>query len=179
MTRPPIESILVVVPIHDEEDLLPRCLTALSESIALVYSTVPNAPTISVKLVLDACTDASEAIASEAIASEAIASGAIASRSEFTVVCTDANNVGEARSRGVALGLTEHGDRDPGTLWIANTDGDSSVPANWLCEQIELAGRGVDLMIGTVRPDFAELSVAQREAWERTHVPGQIGRAHV
>ena len=164
MTRPPLEAILVVIPIHDEEALLSGCLNALSDAIAAVQSTVINPPTISVKLVLDSCTDAS---------------AAIASASEFTVIVADVNNVGEARACGVALGLHELVDSDPAAVWIANTDGDSSVPANWLCEQIEIARRGADVMIGTVRPDFADLSDAQRNAWTRTHVPGEAnGHVH-
>ena len=163
MTQPALEAILIVVPIHDEEALLPRCLDALSDAIALARSTAADAPAIAVKLVLDSCTDAS---------------AAIASRSEFDVVVADVNNVGEARARGVALGLQAFGDVDPGAVWIANTDGDSRVPENWLSEQIELARRGADVMIGTVRPDFSDLSEAQREAWARTHVPG-VANGHV
>lgn len=165
MTRPSLEAILVVVPIHDEEALLPRCLDSLSDAIAQVRSKETDAPTITVKLVLDSCTDDS---------------AAIASRSEFDadVVVADVNNVGEARARGVALGLQAMGDVDPEAVWIANTDGDSCVPANWLCEQIELARRGADVMIGTVRPDFSDLSEAQRDAWARTHVPG-VANGHV
>lgn len=164
MTRSTLEAILVVVPIHDEEALLPRCLNALSDAIAVVRSTVIDAPAITVKLVLDACTDAS---------------AAIASASEFSVIVADVNNVGEARACGVALGLQQLGDVDPAALWISNTDGDSNVPANWLCEQIEIARRGVDVMIGTVRPDFTDLNEAQRDAWTRTHVPGEAnGHVH-
>ena len=164
MTQQALEAVLVVVPIHDEEALLPRCLDALSEAIALARSTASGAPAVLVKLVLDSCSDDS---------------AAIASRSGFDIIVADANNVGEARARGVALGLQSLGDIDPQAVWIANTDGDSCVPDNWLSEQIELAQQGADVMIGTVRPDFSDLSEAQRDAWARTHVPGEAnGHVH-
>ncbi|PPF86713.1 hypothetical protein C5B96_04850 [Subtercola sp. Z020] len=64
-------------------------------------------------------------------------------------------------------------------MWIANTDADSAVPPTWLLEQLALAEHGADVMIGTVRPDFADLTPQQVDAWLATHVPGAAnGHVH-
>jgi glycosyltransferase involved in cell wall biosynthesis len=163
MTHPPLDAVVVVIPVHNEEALLARCLGALEEAVASARS-LRQAPEITVQLVLDACTDDSAVIARAS------------SHDSLTI---DSNNVGEARALGVRRALESFAAADPQSVWIANTDADSSVPQNWLSEQIELARQGVDLMIGTVRPDFADLDANQREAWNRTHTPGQAnGHVH-
>lgn len=164
MIPPGLETIIVVIPIHNEEALLPRCIAALTDAIDALESSPTPTPRVTVQLVLDACTDASERIAS---------------LSPFHVTKVDFTNVGAARSHGVARALQRRGRTDTRSLWIANTDGDSCVPRNWLTEQVDLARQGADLMIGTVRPDFSDLSEAQRDAWTRTHVPGEAnGHVH-
>ncbi|CDJ99464.1 Glycosyl transferase (fragment) [Microbacterium sp. C448] len=53
------------------------------------------------------------------------------------------------------------------------------VPANWLTHQWELAAAGADVVVGTVRPDFRDLSAEQTTAWWSTHQPGTAnGHVH-
>jgi len=63
-------------------------------------------------------------------------------------------------------------------VWLANTDADSVVPANWITEQVRLADHGADVLLGTVSPDFADLSPRQIEAWNLRHDP-EVANGHV
>jgi hypothetical protein len=163
----PIAAFVVVVPVRDEEELLPRCLSGLRDAIATLAAAHPEVRT-HVVLVLDSCTDASAEIAR--------ASG-------FPVVEIASQNVGYARAYGVAAALSTQSasaqSTPPAQTWIANTDADSVVPHNWLTHQLELANRGAQLMIGTVRPDVADLDPDRVSAWLATHVPGTAnGHTH-
>jgi len=152
--RQHISSVAVVIPARNEQELVGRCL----ESVLVAARRV--AIPVSITLVADGCTDDTVAIAR--------------SYPGVTVVELDASNVGSARRRGVeaACGRASSG------VWIANTDADSVVPPNWIVEQLRLANRGIELMIGTVRPDFADLSAEQVHAWSATHPPG-VANGHV
>ncbi len=121
----------MVVPAHDEQRLLPACLAALR-----VAAAHPALRHLAVHLVpvLDACSDDSGAVAPGAL--------------EVT-----ARNVGVARAAGFAEVLRAEAGRPPEQLWLATTDADSTVPADWLVEQLRLAGRGADAVAGTVRVD--------------------------
>ena len=160
-----VDTIAVVVPVHDEEELLPRCLDALAAArLALTHEVLP-APQVIVVVVLDACTDDSE----QAVRDHHVA-----------VLRTEHGCVGAARAAGVEAALALVG---PGAeldrVWIANTDADSAVPENWLVEQVHLARQGTDLMIGTVRPDPRDLTPAQHAAWTARHTPGRAnGHVH-
>lgn len=151
MSRPPIEAVVVVVPVHDEAALLEGCLVALRAAVAAL------ALPCEVKVVLDACSDAS---------------GDVAARHPFPVVHSAARAVGAARALGIAAGLRAVRHVASARVWIANTDADSQVPAEWLTSQIALADGGADVVVGTVRPDFEDLSPAHRERWLATHEPG-------
>ncbi|WP_305785725.1 glycosyltransferase [Symbioplanes lichenis] len=118
-----MRRIAVVVPAHDEQELIGDCLTALAEAGARPSDVI---------VVADACQDDTAALAALA--------GAV-------VVTGDFRNVGLARAAGVAHAL-RHG---PDDLWIACTDADTRVPANWLDWQ-----RGhtdADVLVGTVEVD--------------------------
>ncbi|MET0784808.1 MAG: glycosyltransferase [Leifsonia flava] len=166
--RDVVDAIGVVIPVNDEEALLPRCLAALREALDELAVQHRHPPAVYVILVLDACTDGSAAIAA--------ASG-------FEVLTTSTRNVGMARAAGVAAvfaRVAEAGARnraltDAAHIWIANTDADSAVPRTWLTTQLALAEDGADLMVGTVRPDFADLTAEQTAVWMSTHVLGHAG----
>lgn len=94
------------------------------------------------------------------------------SRGAEVIEITDAN-VGVARAVGCEAAL-----RHPDIDWIACTDADSAVPPNWIDEQLRLAAMGADVVVGTVRPDFADLTALQTRAWLATHQPG-VANGHV
>ncbi|HEY2241722.1 MAG TPA: glycosyltransferase [Streptosporangiaceae bacterium] len=136
-----IEAVGVVVPAHDEEELLPACLAGLAEAAAVA---VEDRPGLRVRIVVaaDACTDGTAAVARQA---------------GVLVVPLAARNVGTARAVGLAA-LLQPGSPawndgpppDPAALWLATTDADSVVPADWLSGQLRQAEAGWDAVVGTV-----------------------------
>ena len=119
MTGSGVLAVVVVVPVHEEDELLERCLSSLAVAVGAVDVVAE------VRIVLDRCTDGSEAIAAE---------------HPFGRLRTDANAVGVARALGIASGLTALADVPVDRVWIANTDADSTVPADWLTVQIATGG---------------------------------------
>jgi len=160
----PLERLIVVVPVHNEEALLPRCVDSIGAAIGGVQAQIRERLEIDVTFVLDACDDRSTEIAAN---------------SPFEWTSIRANNVGIARASGIDLALLRRPPDDLRRVWIANTDADSAVPANWLAHQIGLAAAGAQLMIGTVRPDPGDLDPARRARWSATHTPGEAnGHVH-
>jgi glycosyltransferase involved in cell wall biosynthesis len=128
----------VVVPAHNEEELLPACLAALRKAAGAAG--VP----VRLLVVADACTDATAAVAAAAGAE---------------VIRIRARNVGAARAAGMARLLRAEA-TDPAATglattglaatWLATTDADTVVPPGWLRRQLGYAGQGWDVVLGTV-----------------------------
>ncbi|MCM4084610.1 glycosyltransferase [Paractinoplanes hotanensis] len=121
-----MNRIAVVVPAHNEHDLLPLCLAALTAATAPVP--------VEIIVVADACADDTAALAAGAGA---------------TVLTLDAGNVGRARAAGMDHAL-RYG---PDGLWLATTDADSRVAPEWLLWHRTHAAAGADLLAGTVMVD--------------------------
>ncbi|MEV4689234.1 glycosyltransferase [Microbacterium sp. LWH3-1.2] len=153
-------AVAVIVPAHDEEQLLGACLDSIARAVDAARSVVPR---IGVWVVLDACTDGSASVAEAA---------------GVEVISVDAHSVGTARAAGVRAALEGLGDAPARAIWTAHTDADSVVPPNWLIHQLDLAQQGADVVVGTVRPDFRDLDAEQVEAWWATHTPG-VANGHV
>lgn len=113
----------ILIPAHNEEDLLDECLSAALR--ASKHGLLAGEP-VEILVVLDSCTDRSAQIVSQ-----------------YPVSCLsiEARNVGQARAAG-ALHLLERGAR-----WISCTDADSRVADDWLVAQL---GLGADAVCGTV-----------------------------
>jgi glycosyltransferase involved in cell wall biosynthesis len=138
-----IEAVGVVVPAHNEETLLPACLTALRQATRDLDMPVR------VLVAADACTDRTAAVAR--------AHGAL-------VISIRARRVGAARAAGMAELLRLTASRDPAAIWLATTDADTVVPPDWLQRQVAHADRGWDVVLGTVAvADWSE---------HAAHVPG-------
>jgi len=129
-----IEAVAVVVPAHDEEDLLPGCLAACQ---AALREAERGAGPLRGQLIVvaDACRDRT--------ADRARAAGA-------AVLGIDARSVGAARAAGFAEALRRSGPGDPGRVWLATTDADTLVPPDWLIRQLGHARDGWDAVVGTV-----------------------------
>lgn len=112
----------VIVPAHNEEQYLPACLRALGQAA----QAEALGERVEIVVVLDQCSDASQAIA--------LAHGV------HTLQVT-ARNVGYARRAGASWML------ERGARWLACTDADSCVPADWLVCQLDCAA---DAVCGTV-----------------------------
>jgi glycosyltransferase involved in cell wall biosynthesis len=113
----------VVVPAHNEEVFLDRCLQALLRAAAWPGL---GGEQVRIVVVLDACTDRSLSVAS----AYPVMRVAIAAR-----------NVGQARGVGASELLAQ------GARWLAFTDADSVVSETWLADQLSL---GVDAVCGCV-----------------------------
>ncbi|CAN5252980.1 glycosyltransferase family A protein [soil metagenome] len=137
----------VVIPARDEEQLIGRCLAAVVESARHVP--VP----VDITVVADGCLDRTAEIAR--------------SFRDVRVIELESSNVGTARAAGAGAALAR------GAHWLANTDADSVVPPHWLAHQYALGVEGWDVVVGTVRPDFAELEPEQRAAWLASHRAGE------
>jgi glycosyltransferase involved in cell wall biosynthesis len=121
-----LSRIAVVVPAHDEQDLLPACLEALRDSVAWV-APLP----VELIVVADSCADDTVAVARRAGAE---------------VVEVHHRNVGRTRAAGMGYAL-RHG---AAGLWLATTDADSLVGAGWLTWHRDHATSGTEILAGTV-----------------------------
>jgi len=158
-----VEHIAVVIPARDESELIGRCLESVLAARGVVEA-ARHAPSVSVVVVADRCTDDTANVARRFPG--------------VTVVEIDAGNVGVARSTGVRLALESSGS-SPHGVWIASTDADSVVPDAWLQRQAAFAHGGAGVVLGTVRPDFADLSAEQAAAWGELHSPADaVGEVH-
>jgi len=149
--RRPASVVGVVVPVHDEEDLLPAALEGVEEAVdALLPPT-----SCRVAVVLDDCRDGSLAVAQ-----------AWAGRVGALVVERECRSVGSARRAGTQALLSLWPDVHPAQIWMATTDADSRVPPDWLTVQLEAYGSGSDLWTGRVSV-AEESAVVQR--WKDTY----------
>ncbi|NQX16209.1 glycosyltransferase family 2 protein [Rathayibacter sp. VKM Ac-2857] len=159
MTR--IEHVLAVVPAHDEEERIGDAVASVlrsAEQLALAH------PSVVVRLIVvaDGCTDAT--------VERARAAGA-------EVLELARCGVGAARAAGIAYALGTVSAPDD-LVWVANTDADTVVPQDWLLEHVEHA-RLHDALVGTVRPDPADLSPEMYRRWRRTREREEsIGSIH-
>jgi len=116
----------VLIPVHNEQALLPDCLDA-----ALIAARHPGlqGEAVQILLVLDSCSDDSAAI----VQSYPV--------QHFEV---QARNVGHVRGLGARHLLNQ------GARWISCTDADSRVAPDWLVAQLAL---NADAVCGTVTVD--------------------------
>jgi len=151
-----IKAAGVVIPAHNEQDLLPSCLTAVQQAARQLA--VP----VHLVVVADACNDRTAAVA----------------RSQGAdVVEVSTRCVGAARRAGVSQVLRAARHVDPAAVWIATTDADTRVPARWLRRQFRFASYGWKGVLGTVtvgdwadHPPRVQRLFAQRyRAWQVHH----------
>lgn len=164
-----LRRIDAVVPVHDEEELIGACLDALLVARAAVLRRRPELQ-VGIVVVLDDCRDDTARIVRERLAG-------FESEEAVTVVI-DERSVGAARRAGGAAAVGS-GAADVSARWIANTDADSRVPEDWFSVHADAFDDGVDVLLGTVRPDFTDFSEEDVERWSLTHPPGHLpGNVH-
>ncbi|MFK0173480.1 glycosyltransferase [Streptomyces sp. NPDC090306] len=123
-------AVAVVVPAHNEEQLLPHALRSVR--VAAAHPLLRGVRVLTV-VAADACSDATAAVAHDAGTS---------------TITVHERNVGRARAAGVACALELLG--GPVGTWIASTDADSTVPHDWLAHHLARAQEGWDAVVGTV-----------------------------
>jgi cellulose synthase/poly-beta-1,6-N-acetylglucosamine synthase-like glycosyltransferase len=147
-----IRDVAVIVPAANEEQRIARCLTSIDVAARHLSQRDPGLRA-RVIVTLDGCHDATAAIC--------------ATFPGVTTVTTTGRNVGAARRAGTQAALSRRA--GPACeLWLASTDADSAVPAGWLTAMVAAAGRGADLVLGTVLPG-PDLSPAVRAQWLARH----------
>lgn len=148
-----VSAVAVVIPARNEE----ICITSCVQSVLVAGRRLAAAlPDIAVRIVvvLDRCTDRTGEL--------------IARFGGVETLVSRHGRVGAARALGVRHVLRCAG-IDPAAIWIACTDADSVVPPGWLVDHLELSRDGAELVLGTVRPDPAELSESVHAAWLARH----------
>lgn len=153
----------IVVPAHNEEQLLGRCLGSI---VAATRELQVDRPSVQVRtvVVLDRCVDRTAMVASR-----------------FPVDCVevDVGSVGVARSRGVNRAKQTWELMPAQNIWIASTDADSVVQTSWLSQQVQAAEGGARLVLGRVVPDPADLDEVVHAAWHHRHpLGGRIEHVH-
>jgi GT2 family glycosyltransferase len=147
-----IRDVAVIVPAANEEQRIARCLASLEVAVRQLAVRDPGVRA-RVIVALDGCVDATAAIC--------------ATFPGVSTVTTAGQNVGAARRAGTRAALS-HRAGPARELWLASTDADSAVPAGWLTAMVAAAGRGADLVLGTVLPG-PDLSPAVRAQWLARH----------
>jgi glycosyltransferase involved in cell wall biosynthesis len=155
-----IRAVGVVIPAHDEEDLLPSCLAAVRQATRLLHQAA-----VHVIVVADACTDRT--------AERARQGGAV-------VLEIPARCVGTARQAGMRAVLRRTRHLDPGSVWLATTDADTLVPPDWLARQLSYATAGWDAVVGTVAvTDWAEHPLGLPPLFHQHYHTGPGAHPHV
>lgn len=138
----PPEAIVVVVPAHNERELLPRCLRSIARAAAAVP--VP----VTTMVVLDSCSDGSAAVVGR----------------WARVVPVRYRNVGAARAAGFAAsGMCDRDD-----VWFATTDADSVVPPGWFTDQLEHRPLH-DAVVGQVRVEWSVHDARTRRRYDEAY----------
>jgi glycosyltransferase involved in cell wall biosynthesis len=136
----------VIVPVHNEEELLGAALGAIARAVTEVTDRGIECWTA---IVLDGCSDGSEAIARHWTRSLNRLKG----RHRCVVLRCQATGVGGARRLGASALLRKWRARDPGRIWLATTDADSRVPPEWLVAQLAAHEADADVWTGRVVVD--------------------------
>jgi glycosyltransferase involved in cell wall biosynthesis len=147
-----ISRVAVVLPAADEEESIGACLSAIRDARRHLHEASGGAVRSRVVVVLDGCRDATASI--------------VAGFADVDSVVSSARCVGTARRMGATYALTL--DRPARDVWLANTDADCLVPRDWLTRMVDDADRGINLVLGTVRP-APGLTAAVERAWLAAH----------
>lgn len=163
--RTRISHIVVVVPAHNEQDLLDACLTALSRAERRVVEVA--SVTVSTIVVLDACTDGSARIA--------------AGHPSVSTIESAHRNVGAARAAGFSSRSDNYSPEYGATTWFATTDADTRVGEDWLVGHLRYAAEGARAVVGTVTVDFegrVDETARLRSTYD-AHYRHELGHPHV
>jgi Glycosyl transferase family 2 len=155
----PLTAVGVCMPVHDEEERLPRALAALDES----FMRLANHSIVSrLAIVLDDCSDQSETIVRDWTFGK--------SHVTTSVLTSCAHNVGVARQMGCRSLLRTWRDFDPTEVWLATTDADSEVPPDWLTHQLDCKKKNIDFWAGRVEvTDWSGRAIPTSGLWNEAY----------
>jgi glycosyltransferase involved in cell wall biosynthesis len=151
--------ICVLIPARNEEELLPRCLYSLLNAV----HQLPKNCTVEIVLAVDSSTDNTSKIGREIL------------HGIGSVIEIDHQGVGYARLKAGETALTNYTaalDR----CWLANTDADCEIPADWLIHQLRLAKEGTHAVAGIVDVDsFEEHDCGVPQRFRETYIIHEDG----
>jgi glycosyltransferase involved in cell wall biosynthesis len=142
----------IVIPAHNEEATLHACLRAVRKAASHAQL---QGEAVRIVVVLDSCSDASEAIAR---------------RHPVRLLPLQVGNVGVARHHGARSLIAE------GARWLAFTDADTLVSPDWLAAQLHLKAEAV---CGTVTPDSWHDHPPEVQQRFARHYRDQDGHDHI
>jgi len=155
-----IRAVGVIVPAHNEQDLLPGCLAALRRAARALRGTP-----VHLVVVADACRDRTLQAAR---------------RGGASVITISASSVGAARAAGAREMLRRAAHLNPADIWLATTDADTLVPPCWLRQQARYASQGWDAVVGTIRVvDWSGYPPGTRALFRRRYASGTGPHSHV
>ena len=145
--------VAVLIPARDEEQLLPRCL----RSVDLARRQLPDEISCDIVVVSDCSRDETRGIAERML------------RKTGVVLCSQAGVVGSARALAAETAMLRSMAPED-RCWLANTDADCEVPANWLLRQLHIAKQGFAAVAGIIDVDsFVDHDVRVQELFRLTY----------
>lgn len=150
LARPKLSSVWVVVPAHNEEDLVGASIDSI-----LAAADQVDVP-VEITVVLDGCTDRT---------ARRIPAG-------VRTLAVDHRSAGAARRTGLRDAGTEPG------AWYATTDADSVVPPHWLTDLTRSAADH-DLRAGTIRVENWAGRDDRVRRWHDADYRDRPGHGHV
>jgi glycosyltransferase involved in cell wall biosynthesis len=153
----------VVMPVHNEEELLDAALTSLEMAFAELSGWGLQQRVV---IVLDSCVDESARVAKHWIHQLRRRQRTL----KATIVTSSHRNVGLARQLGCSALLERWADVDQARIWLATTDADSRVPQDWLRTQVLRHEAGVDVWCGRVSVvDWSNHLVETATLWQSAY----------
>ena len=145
----------IVIPAHNEAETIAQCLASVQTAIEQLPATIEA----SILVVLDSCTDDTLSIVQAA---------------GVDYLCCHYQCVGQVRDLGIRHAIAH------GASWLACTDADSTVPMDWLVQQIEhLDQQKTDMICGVVSVDnWGQLSSQTQNAY-MAHYQDKMGHRHI
>ena len=127
----------VVIPAQNEEKTIERCV----QSVIAAHAACGRRTALWIVISADACTDATVQRARRALGSHG------------EVVECAPHSPGTARRLGVAAVMAHFSCVSPERIWLANTDADTYVPADWLKLHLDHADDDTSAVAGIVQLD--------------------------
>lgn len=163
-----LAAMAVIIPAHDEEERLGRCLDSVRAAMDRLARARPQLQVRAI-VVADSCTDRTVQVAQRQISADR----------RISLLQASFGNVGASRAAGARHALDDLGaDADPSAIWLASTDADTCVAEHWLEGFATLHAGGADAVAGTVEPDRGELDEHIFALWEQAYRPIE-GHGHV
>lgn len=145
----------IVIPAHNEEMTIAKCLASVQRAIRQLPLTITAYPLV----VLDSCTDDTLQLVNAA---------------GVSYLRCDYQCVGQVRDMGIRHAIAN------GATWLACTDADSVVSLDWLLQQIKhITHQPTDMICGVVSIDtWAHLTPQTRNAY-MAHYQDMMGHKHI